>query len=274
MLAEELRRLGRTFRKPGFLKDRRDIGVRGEALPARLVPVEDRPNRSLSFGSRKTCAPLEPCCFRFSAPWLRRYSRSGRNPRSSRLQGPSLSSSVGPCRQRSDGAPHRIAVGLVRPLAPQIARAIAAHSSAWKRSSHAVGEGDAPGRPDDGWSAQGCKCPPRKRTTAVHAPKPDRNDVLRRLDQPTACGDDRPTWRSIRTDGCISPSLVRRGCWPHNADWCVGQPGRLPRPKRTSTRQAQGRSRRPGTGLRRVSVVCGCPIRPPRDSTARPGDWR
>src|SRR6476660_8433445 len=24
--------------------------------------------RSLSFGSRKTCAPLQPCCFRFSAP--------------------------------------------------------------------------------------------------------------------------------------------------------------------------------------------------------------
>ena len=27
VLAEELRRLGRALRKPGFLKDRRDIGV-------------------------------------------------------------------------------------------------------------------------------------------------------------------------------------------------------------------------------------------------------
>ncbi len=68
MLAEELRRLGRTLRKPCFLKDRRHVGVRGEALPARLVPVEDRPNPVASFGSRKTCAPLDPCCFRFSAP--------------------------------------------------------------------------------------------------------------------------------------------------------------------------------------------------------------
>src|SRR4029077_375929 len=42
--AEELRRLCRTLRKPGFLKDRRDLGVRREALPPRLVPVENRPN--------------------------------------------------------------------------------------------------------------------------------------------------------------------------------------------------------------------------------------
>src|SRR6187431_1493081 len=44
VVADELRRLGRTLRKPGFLKDRRHLRVRGEALPARLVPVEDRPD--------------------------------------------------------------------------------------------------------------------------------------------------------------------------------------------------------------------------------------
>jgi len=44
VLAEELRRLGWTLREAGFLKDRRDLGVRGEALPASLVPVEDHPN--------------------------------------------------------------------------------------------------------------------------------------------------------------------------------------------------------------------------------------
>jgi hypothetical protein len=70
VLAEELRRLGRTLRKPGFLKDRRDIGVRGEALPACLIPVEDCPNPVALFGSRKTCDPLQPCCFRFSAPFV------------------------------------------------------------------------------------------------------------------------------------------------------------------------------------------------------------
>src|SRR5215204_5089967 len=42
--AAELCCLRRTLRKPGFLKDRRDLGVRGEALPARLVPVEDGPD--------------------------------------------------------------------------------------------------------------------------------------------------------------------------------------------------------------------------------------
>ncbi len=58
MLAEELRRLGRAFRKPGFLKDRRDIGVGGEALPARLVPVEDRPNPVAVIWIPKDVRPL------------------------------------------------------------------------------------------------------------------------------------------------------------------------------------------------------------------------
>ena len=44
VLADELRCLGRTFREPGLLKDRRHVGVGGEALPPRLVPVEDDPD--------------------------------------------------------------------------------------------------------------------------------------------------------------------------------------------------------------------------------------
>src|SRR6266571_4436108 len=58
VLTEELRRLGRTLRKPGFLKDRRDLGVRGEALPARLVPVEDRPNPVAHIWIPKDVRPL------------------------------------------------------------------------------------------------------------------------------------------------------------------------------------------------------------------------
>src|SRR5829696_6934654 len=60
VLAEELRRLGWTLRKPGFLKDRRDLGVRGEALPARLVPVEDRPNPVALIWIPKDARPLAP----------------------------------------------------------------------------------------------------------------------------------------------------------------------------------------------------------------------
>ena len=68
VLAEELRRLGRTLRKPGFLKDRRDLGVRREAFHPASSQSKIAQTRSLSFGSRKTCDPLQPCCFRFSAP--------------------------------------------------------------------------------------------------------------------------------------------------------------------------------------------------------------
>jgi hypothetical protein len=44
VLAEELRGLGRAFGKSGLLEDRRGLRVRGEASPAGLVPVEDRPD--------------------------------------------------------------------------------------------------------------------------------------------------------------------------------------------------------------------------------------
>ena len=95
MLAEELRRLGRTFRKPGFLKDRRDLRVRGEALPARLVPVEDRPDPGPHRLDRERRAhPWTRAAFASQRPWLRTYSRTGRNPRFSPLPRPSVSSSV------------------------------------------------------------------------------------------------------------------------------------------------------------------------------------
>src|SRR5688500_14512775 len=58
VLAEELRRLGRTLRKPGFLKDRRDLRIRGEALPTRLVPIEDRPNPVALIWIPKNVRPL------------------------------------------------------------------------------------------------------------------------------------------------------------------------------------------------------------------------
>src|SRR5207247_9724606 len=67
--------------------------------------------RSSSLGSRKTCAPLDPCCFRFSAPlvekvfqkrskliclghrgrWLRKHSPSPRGENSERALVPSAS---------------------------------------------------------------------------------------------------------------------------------------------------------------------------------------
>src|SRR6476619_7821251 len=58
VLTEELRRLGRTLGKPGFLKDGRDLGVRGEALPARLVPIEDRPDPVALIWIPKDLRPL------------------------------------------------------------------------------------------------------------------------------------------------------------------------------------------------------------------------
>ena len=58
MLAEERRRLGRTLRKPGFLKDRRDLRVRDEALPARLIPVKDRPDPVALIWILKDVRPL------------------------------------------------------------------------------------------------------------------------------------------------------------------------------------------------------------------------
>ena len=67
MLAEELCRLGRTLRKRRLPEDRRDLGVQA-ALPPRLIPVENRPNPVALIWIPKDVRPLEPCCFRFSAP--------------------------------------------------------------------------------------------------------------------------------------------------------------------------------------------------------------
>src|ERR1044071_4803136 len=37
--------------------------------------------RSLSFGSRKTCDPLQPCCFRFSAPLVEKvFQKRSKSP--------------------------------------------------------------------------------------------------------------------------------------------------------------------------------------------------
>jgi hypothetical protein len=58
VLADELRRLGRTLGKPGVLKDRGDIGVRGEVLPACLVPVKDGPNAVALIWIPKEMRPL------------------------------------------------------------------------------------------------------------------------------------------------------------------------------------------------------------------------
>ena len=70
VLADELRRLGRTFREPRLLKNRRHVGVGGEALPPRVVPVEDDPDAVGIVGIAEDVAPLDPCCPRFSAPWV------------------------------------------------------------------------------------------------------------------------------------------------------------------------------------------------------------
>ena len=96
VLAEELRRLGRTLRKPGFLKDRRaPRGLRRSSAsppdPSRKSP---KPGRSHLDPERRVL-PCTRAAFASQRPWLRRYSRSGRNPRSSPLPGPSLSSFVG-----------------------------------------------------------------------------------------------------------------------------------------------------------------------------------
>src|SRR6185436_16795494 len=47
--ATELRHLGPSL-VPGFLHDRRHLGVRGEALPAFPVPVEDHPDPVVLVG--------------------------------------------------------------------------------------------------------------------------------------------------------------------------------------------------------------------------------
>src|SRR5439155_26907117 len=52
VLAAELRRLGPTF-VPGFLKDRRDLGVGDEVLPPRRIPVEEHPDPVVLIGIAK-----------------------------------------------------------------------------------------------------------------------------------------------------------------------------------------------------------------------------
>jgi hypothetical protein len=51
-LAGELRDLWPTC-VPGFLKDRRDLGVRDEVLPALRIPVEEHPDPTLLIGIAK-----------------------------------------------------------------------------------------------------------------------------------------------------------------------------------------------------------------------------
>jgi hypothetical protein len=52
VLAAELRRLGPTF-VPGFLNDRRDLGVGEEALKALLIPVKEHPDPVVLIGIAK-----------------------------------------------------------------------------------------------------------------------------------------------------------------------------------------------------------------------------
>src|SRR5207248_8971533 len=59
VLASELRRLGLTF-VPGFLQDRRDLGVGDEALPTRPIPVEENPDPVLLIGIAKDCRTFGP----------------------------------------------------------------------------------------------------------------------------------------------------------------------------------------------------------------------
>jgi len=48
-LAGELRNLWPTC-VPGFLKDRRDLGIGDEVLPALRIPVEEHPDPALLIG--------------------------------------------------------------------------------------------------------------------------------------------------------------------------------------------------------------------------------
>src|SRR6266508_1975211 len=59
VLAAELRRLGPTF-VAGFLKDRRDLGVGGEVLPALLIPLEEHPDPVVLIGIAKDVRTLGP----------------------------------------------------------------------------------------------------------------------------------------------------------------------------------------------------------------------
>ena len=67
VLAAELRRLGPTF-VPGFLKDRRDLGVGDEVLPALLIPVEEHPDPVVLIGIAKDGRTLGPVLPSLPAP--------------------------------------------------------------------------------------------------------------------------------------------------------------------------------------------------------------
>src|SRR5438067_1063646 len=59
VLAAELRHLGRAL-VPGFLHDRRDLGIGGEVLPTVGVPVEDHPDAVVLIGVAEDERTLRP----------------------------------------------------------------------------------------------------------------------------------------------------------------------------------------------------------------------
>src|ERR1700694_4155039 len=59
VLAAELRRLGPTF-VPGFLNDRRNLGVGEEVLKALLIPVKEHPDPVVLIGVAKDGRTLGP----------------------------------------------------------------------------------------------------------------------------------------------------------------------------------------------------------------------
>jgi hypothetical protein len=97
VLAEEFRRLGRTLRKAGFLKDRRTSGSEVKLCQPASSQSKIAQTRSLSFGSRKTCAPLQPCCFRFSAPFVEKVFQKRSKSSIFAVARTIVSSSVGAC---------------------------------------------------------------------------------------------------------------------------------------------------------------------------------
>ena len=97
VLAEELRRLGRSLRKPGFLKDRRDSGSEVKLCQPASSQSKIAQTRSLSFGSRKTCDPLQPCCFRFSAPLVEKVFQKRSKSSIFAVARTIVSSSAGTC---------------------------------------------------------------------------------------------------------------------------------------------------------------------------------
>src|SRR5207247_204022 len=59
VLAAKPCHLGLTF-VPGFFQDRRDLGIRDEALPALLIPVEQHPDPVVLIGIAKDDTALRP----------------------------------------------------------------------------------------------------------------------------------------------------------------------------------------------------------------------